>query len=168
MADIGLGGAIGFWALATVAVASALGVVLFNNVFRAALALVLCFLGIAGLYITLDADFLAAAQILIYAGAIAVLLIFAIMLTRESQRGSLWNRYRVAALGVAGLFLATFLIVLLGFDWASAPALSDAPTTEGIAQALFDKDTGFVLPFEVASVLLLAAVIGAIVLVREK
>ncbi|MBI4298044.1 MAG: NADH-quinone oxidoreductase subunit J [Chloroflexi bacterium] len=167
MPDIGLGGAVGFWALATLSVGAALGVVLLSNVFRAALALVLCFVGIAGLYVTLNADFLAAVQILIYAGAIAVLLIFAVMLTRDTQRGSLWNRYRVAALLIAGLFLGTVLAIVLGTDWGTARLLSDAPTTGGIANALFDKDAGFVLPFEVASVLLLAAVLGAIALLRE-
>ena len=72
---------IAFWILAVVAVMAALAVVLLGNVFRAALSLVLCFLVVAGIYITLSADFLAAVQVLIYVGAIAVLIILAIVLT---------------------------------------------------------------------------------------
>ncbi len=168
MTDIGLGGAIGFWVMAAVAVSGALAVVLLSNVFRAALALVLTFLGIAGLYVTLNADFLAAVQVLIYAGAIAVLLIFGIMLTRDTQRGSLWNRYWIPASLVAVLFLVSVLAILLGFDWGASKQLLDEPTTGGVADALFDKGAGFVLPFEVASVLLLAAILGAIAVLREK
>ncbi|MBM4448631.1 MAG: NADH-quinone oxidoreductase subunit L, partial [Chloroflexi bacterium] len=78
---------VSFWLLAVVAVTAALGVVLLRNVFRAALSLILCFLMVAGLYITLSADFLAAVQILVYVGAISVLIILAIMMTREVQRG---------------------------------------------------------------------------------
>ena len=77
-----------FWIMAIVVVAAALGVIFLRNVFRAALSLVLCFITVAGLYITLSADFLAAIQILVYVGAISVLIILAIMMTREVQQGS--------------------------------------------------------------------------------
>jgi NADH-quinone oxidoreductase subunit J len=77
-----------FWLMAALAVAAALMVVLGRNIFRAALALVVCFLAVAGLFIVLAADFLAAAQVLIYVGAVAVLIIMAIMLTREVERGN--------------------------------------------------------------------------------
>jgi NADH-quinone oxidoreductase subunit J len=95
---------IAFWVLAIVGVAAALGVVLLRNVFRAALTLVLCFVSVAGIYITLSADFLAAVQILIYVGGISILIILAVMLTRDVQHGSPSNRLRIPALVVAAIF----------------------------------------------------------------
>ncbi|MEE9583154.1 MAG: NADH-quinone oxidoreductase subunit J, partial [Dehalococcoidales bacterium] len=89
---------IAFWVLALVAIAAALAVVTLRNVFRAALSLILCFLAVAGIFITLSADFIAAVQILIYVGAISILIILAIMLTREVQRGSLSNKLVVPVL----------------------------------------------------------------------
>ncbi|MDO8568635.1 MAG: NADH-quinone oxidoreductase subunit J, partial [Dehalococcoidales bacterium] len=86
---------IAFWILAIIGVFGALGVVLLRNVFRAALALVLCLLSVAGLYVTLSADFLAAAQILIYVGAISVLIILAIMMTRNIKDGNPSNKLRI-------------------------------------------------------------------------
>ena len=168
-----------FWVIAVLLVISALAVVLMRNVFRAALLLVLSFFAVAGIYITLNADFLAAAQVLIYAGAIGVLLIFAIMLTRDLQQGNPFNKINAAALLIALLIMAVFVSVIVTTDWnATAKVVADVPqelqvpvdepTTSGIAQALFDRDNGFVLPFEIASVLLLAALIGAIVLVRHR
>ena len=86
-----MGLVIAFWLMATVAVIAALGVVLLRNVFRAALSLVACFLMVAGIYITLSADFLAAVQILVYVGAISVLIILGIMMTRDIQHGNPGN-----------------------------------------------------------------------------
>jgi NADH-quinone oxidoreductase subunit J len=186
-----------FWIIAIIMVVSAAGVVLLRDVFRAALLLVLCFFGAAGIYITLNADFLAAVQVLVYVGAIGILLMFAIMLTRNIQQGNPFNRMNGPALLVAVLVLATIIAVVLATDWddseyavAELPTVDvvvetdggtttetvpqaelvpvNEPTTDGIAVALFDRDRGFVLPFEVASVLLLGALIGAVVLVRSK
>ena len=159
---------IAFWILAVVSVSAALAVVLLRDVFRAALFLMLCFLTVAGIYITLSADFLAGAQVLIYVGAIGVLIIFAIMLTRESQRGSPSGRLRLPALLIGLFFLITMLFVVLNTDWHVVAEIPTQPTTSAIAEALFNKVDGFVLAFEIAAVLLLAAIIGAIVLVREK
>ena len=158
---------IAFWVLAVVSVSTALAVVLMRDVFRAALFLVLCFFSVAGIYVTLSADFLAGAQVLIYVGAIAVLIIFVIMLTRESRQGSPSGRLRLPAILIGLFFLITMLFVVLNTDWhvvAEPPAES---ATTAIAQALFSED-GFVLAFEIAAALLLAAVIGAIALVRDK
>jgi len=158
---------VAFWILAVVGVTAALAVVLLGDVFRSALSLVLCFLAVAGIYLTLNADFLAVVQILVYVGAISVLIILAIMLTREVQRGSPSNRLRIPAFFVAALFLGVVIYALLNTNWqiSSVPPLE--PTTPAIAGLLFGEG-GFILPVEIAPILLLAAIIGAIVLVREK
>jgi NADH-quinone oxidoreductase subunit J len=164
----GVGIAIGFWVLAAVAVASALAVVLWRNILRAALILVLCFVSVAGIYITLSADFLAAVQVLIYAGAIATLLVFAVMLTRDAPRGNLLNRFWFPALVISVLMLMVIIYTSLSTPWNTVAEVASEPTTSAIATALFDKEKGFVLPFEIASALLLAATIGAIALAKEK
>jgi NADH-quinone oxidoreductase subunit J len=158
---------IAFWILAVVGVMAALAVVLLGDVFRAALSLVLCFLAVAGIYITLSADFLAAVQILIYVGAISVLIILAIMLTREVQRGSPANKLRIPAFIVAILFFGGVAYALLNTTWQVSATPPLEPTTPAIAGLLFSEG-GFILPVEIAPILLLAAIIGAIVLVREK
>lgn len=161
--EVGL--AIGFWVLAIVTVVSALAVIVLRDIFHAALFLVLSFVTVAGIYITLNADFLAAVQILIYAGAIAILLLFAIMLTRDVRQGNPSNRLQFPALIVALLMLITFISVFAATQWKIATQAPPETTTGPIALALFGN---FALPFEVASVLLLAAIIGAIALVKEK
>jgi len=162
-----MGLAIAFWILAVVAVVAALGVVVIKNVFRAALALVLCFLCVAGLYITLSADFLAAIQILVYVGAISVLIILAIMMTREVQKGSPANRLKVPALLVSIAFLGVIIFTVLNTSWKIAGTAPVTPTTAPLALKLFGEN-GFILPVEISAVLLLAAILGAIVLAREK
>jgi NADH-quinone oxidoreductase subunit J len=162
-----MGLAVTFWIAAVIVVAAALAVVLQGDVFRAALSLVLCFLGVAGIYITLSADFLALVQILVYVGAISVLIILAIMLTREVQHGSPANKLRLPAFLVAALFLGGVGYALVNTDWSISSASPLAPTTSAIANRLLGEG-GFVLPVEIAPLLLLAAIIGAIVLVREK
>jgi NADH:ubiquinone oxidoreductase subunit 6 (subunit J) len=162
-----VGASVAFWVLASIAVLAALSVVLVRDVFRAALSLILCFLMVAGLYITLSADFLAAVQILIYVGAISVLIILAIMLTREVQQGSPSNRFRLPAFIVAVLFFAGIAFALLNTPWQISATPPLEPTTPAIAGLLFGEG-GFILPVEIAPVLLLAAILGAIVLVREK
>jgi NADH-quinone oxidoreductase subunit J len=162
-----MGLAAAFWVLAAVAVLAALGVVLLRNVFRAALALILCFLTVAGLYITLSADFLAAVQILVYVGAISVLIILAIMMTRDVQRGSPNNHLWIPALIVSFLVLEVLVLILLNTPWQSIDTPPVAPTTAALATRLFSEG-GFILPVEIAAVLLLSAIVGAIVLAREK
>jgi len=158
---------IAFWVLAIVGIVAALVVVLLRNVFRAALSLILCFLVVAGIYITLSADFLAAVQILIYVGAISVLIILAIMFTREIQRGSLSNKLQIPAFVVAILFLGALSFAMLNTSWQVVGIPPLEPTTAALAGKLFGEG-GFILAVEIAAVLLLAAILGAIVLVREK
>ena len=157
--------AIAFWVLAVVGVTSSLAVVLLKDIFRSALFLVMSFLAVAGLYILLQADFLAAAQILIYAGAISILLIFAVMLTRDSQQGSPTNKLFAPGLFLAGVIFSAIVVAIFTTDWPLSGESPPEATTEILADALFNK---FVLPFEVASVLLLAAMLGALVIAREK
>ena len=156
-----------FWALAIVSVGAALAVVLLHDIFRAALCLVLCFLVVAGIYVSLSADFLAAVQVLIYVGAISVLIILAIMLTREVPQGSPTNKLRIPAFIIAILFFGVVAFAIFQTSWQIAGMPPQEPTTSALASRLFGEG-GFILPLEIAPVLLLAAIIGAIVLVREK
>ena len=162
-----MGLVIAFWILAIVGVVAALGVVLLKNVFRAALSLVLCFLAVAGLYVTLSADFLAAVQILVYVGAISVLIILAIMLTRDVHRGSPSNKMTIPAFIIAAVFLGVMIFTVTSTPWQISSAPPVEPTTPALALSLFGEN-GFILPVEIAAVLLLSAIIGAIVLAREK
>lgn len=156
-----------FWLLAILSVGAALAVVFLRNVFRAALALVLCFLIVAGLFITLSADFLAAVQVLIYIGGISVLIVLAIMLTRDVQQGSPANRLRIPALIVAVLFFGVIAFALVSTPWQISTVTPTEPTTPALADKLMGEG-GFILPVEIAAVLLLAVMLGAIVLMREK
>jgi NADH-quinone oxidoreductase subunit J len=156
-----------FWIVAVVGVIAALAVVLLKDVFRSALSLILCFLAVAGVYITLSADFLAVIQVLVYVGAISVLIILAIMLTRDVHKGSPSNRLRIPAFVVAALFLGGVIYALVNTNWQISSASPLEPTTPAIANLLFGEG-GFILPLEIAPLLLVAAIIGAIVLVREK
>lgn len=165
MTDVGL--SLAFWPIATVTVVAALAVVNVKNLLHAALALVLSFVGVAAAYVTLRADFVAAVQVLIYAGAIAVLMLFGILLTGNAIVGNPPNRFRLPALALA-LSLATVLVwvVSVRTAWPTSALVGDERLTPVslIADALFNR---FVLPFEVASVMLLAAMVGAIVLTRQ-
>jgi NADH-quinone oxidoreductase subunit J len=158
---------IAFWILDAIIVAAAVAVVALRNVFRAALALILCFLAVAGIYVTLSADFLAAVQVLIYVGGISVLIILAIMLTRDVQQGSPSNKLRVPAFLIALIFLGIMTYALINTVWPVSTASLVEPTTAAIASQLLGQG-GYILPLEIAGVLLLAAILGAIVLVREK
>ena len=183
-----------FWMLAVMAIVCALGVVLLPNLFRAALLLIVVFVAVAGMFILLSAEFLAVVQILIYVGAIAILIIFAVMLTRDVQRGNLPNRMHIPAAVFAALRRAALVAVAVDTEWNFLPddqqervelvqvsavttltgeALDEAGVSQteqkemqesGLADLLISD---YVLPFEAVSVLLLAALIGALVLVRH-
>jgi len=184
-----------FWILGVVAISAALGVVLIRDLFRAALLLVLVFVSVAGFYVMLNAEFLAVVQVLIYVGAISILIIFAVMLTRDVQQGNLPNRLQLPAVLFAALLLSALVVVTIDTDWdlipddiqekvslvqTSAVAMVDTEDMEysgfteeeqsaakeaGLADLLIGD---FVLPFEAVSVLLLAALIGALVLMRPR
>ncbi len=156
-----------FLLLAVVTVVMAIGTVVARNLFHAALFLVGAFFGVASLYATLDAGFLAAAQIIIYIGAIATLIIFAIMLSRSMmgrEAGALNRQWLYAAIGALLLFVAlAALILMTTFNTTVLPVPQNV---------IYQIGAGFVgtyvIPFEVASILLVAALVGAIMLARER
>lgn len=159
--------AAGFYTFACLSLVGALGIIGARSIFHSALFLVLTLMSVAAIFVLLGADFLAVAQVLIYVGAVVVLILFGIMLTPQQvdlpATGGLVQR--VAGIGIAGIVLATSVGSILATHWPRSVAEpSNVPTTEAIGRALF---TTFALPFEVASVLLAVAMIGAIVIARE-
>ncbi|MEV8637363.1 NADH-quinone oxidoreductase subunit J [Streptosporangium sp. NPDC051023] len=152
--------------LGAVAVGAALLVVTTRQLVHAALWLVVCFGALAGSYLVLTAEFVAWVQVLIYVGAIVVLLLFGIMLTRApiGRAADLDSRNRPAAVLVATATAVVLVTVIVdGFRTAYAPLEPGAGSAKEIGSSVFRN---WVLPFEVLSVLLLAALIGAIVLSR--
>jgi NADH-quinone oxidoreductase subunit J len=162
-----MGLTVAFWVLAVVTVLAAVGVIVQKNVFRAALALVLCLAAVAGIFVTLSADFLAGAQILVYIGAVSVLIILAIMLTREFSHGSPSNKLRIPAFIIAVLLFGVVAYAVLKTNWQVATVDPAPQTTPALAEKLFGQ-SGFILPLEIAPVIILAVILGAIVLAREK
>ncbi len=160
-----VGSVVSFWILAAITVGSALAVVAVRNLIHAVVFLILSFLGVAGLYITLSADFVAVTQVLIYAGAVSVLILFAIMLTPQAGRDNAETFLRLPALMLAGLVAFTIGAVSLETEWPIAERAGFEETASAIGEALLSK---YVLPFEIASVLLLVAMVGAIMLVRPE
>ncbi len=161
-----MGQAAAFWIMAVVMVGTALAVVFLRNVFRAALALILCFITVAGVYITLSADFLAAVQILVYVGAISVLIILAIMMTRGIQKGDPANKMQIPAAIVAAVLLGILIYAVTSTPWSISTQAPLADTTAPLAAKLFSEN-GYILPVLTGATLLLAAILGAIVITRE-
>ncbi len=155
-----------FFALAAFTVAAALLVVLARNIVHSAVALIFSFCGVAGIYVLLDAEFLAAVQVLIYVGGITILLLFAIMLTtRIASRTEVFNEQVWASALVAVGITAILVYASVTGIQVSGEAPAPRETTSTLGRLLL---TTHVLPFEVASVLLLAAMVGAIILARRE
>lgn len=180
-----------FWVLSIAAIAAALGVVLVRDLFRSALLLAVVFVAVAGFFVLLNAEFLAVVQVLIYVGAISVLFIFAVMLTRNVPEGNQPNRLQLPAVMFPALLLAALVVTAVATDWQPLPmeereraALAQtqaaggaigeraaagfpgaAAQSEGLAELLIGR---FVLPFEAVSLLLLAALIGGLALARSR
>jgi NAD(P)H-quinone oxidoreductase subunit 6 len=148
---------------------AALGVVLISNVVYSAFLLAGTFISVAGLYLLLNADFVALAQVLVYVGAVNVLIIFAIMLVNKREDfmpiPNSWVRKSATAIVCLGLF-ALLSAMVLATPWAiSTEATAPTGSIVAIGKHFF---TDFLLPFELASVLLLVALIGAVVLARRE
>jgi NAD(P)H-quinone oxidoreductase subunit 6 len=155
-----------FYLLAAVTILGAAGVAFSRNIVYSALSLMLSFLGVAGLYVLLNAEFVAGIQVLIYVGGVLVLTLFAVMLTQGIQDVEVSNASvgrPIAVLLVAGTFFVLFR-AFLAATWHVGEPIEMASSTYGIGHALLGA---YVLPFEVASIVLLAVLIGAVVLARK-
>ena len=158
--------AVAFWVIAVTTVVCALMVTAVRNLIHAVLFLTLTFVGVSGIYIVLSADFVAVAQVLIYAGAVAVLLTFAIMLTPGADRLNSETAFQGPAAVLAGLVLAVIVFVTYDTDWQiDEGRVSFAATATALGRAFLGP---YVVPFEVASVLLVTAMVGAILLTRDE
>ncbi len=156
-----------FFVMAAITLIGGILVATVRNVMHAALALIVCFFGVAGIYVLLEAGFVAVVQVLVYVGAIAVLILFAIMLTRGLMTRTTGpeNGQWIAAGGIAVLLFAALFFVAIGTNWPDkAPIQITGDLVPKIGAELVGT---YVLPFEIASLLLLAALIGAIVIARE-
>lgn len=159
---------VSFAILAALVIGTALGVVLLSNIVYSAFLLGGVFISISGIYILLNADFVAAAQILIYVGAINVLILFAIMLVNKREDFSnipgRWLRNAATGLVCLGIFglLSTMILIT---PWSLDTTVSTIDNTIVEIGKHFFSD--FLLPFELASVLLLMAMVGAIILARR-
>ena len=168
MNDAQIFGDLAFYLVAALILVSALGVMFARRVVHAALALLPCLLGIAGLYAILAAHFLFAVQILIYAGAITVLILFAVMLLQRILGGGILGGSHNLLVGVlaAGTMLLALLAALLTTDFGARES-TDLGTgnVASLGQALLTRE---VLAFEAISIVILAAIVGAIVIARKK
>jgi NADH-quinone oxidoreductase subunit J len=155
-----------FYLLGFGALVSALLLVTNKRPVPAAMNLILTMLFLAGIYVLLDAHLIAALQIIVYAGAIMVLFLFVIMLLNvEEKTGRLSNR-KIALQFLGILTVGAALIATVGLVKVSQGALPDAfGTTEAIGRLLF---TDYLFPFEIASILLLAAIVGAVILAKRR
>ncbi len=158
--------AVVFWVFAALTLGSAAVVVLARTLIYSAFALLVTFFGVAGLYVLLGADFLAATQLLVYVGGILVLLLFGVMLTHriyDLDLRSETTQRLPGAIVAAGLFVMLTSLALQT-AWPAAARLP-APTTAPIGRLFLGQ---FLLPFEAASVLLLVALMGAAMIVRRR
>jgi NADH-quinone oxidoreductase subunit J len=156
-----------FYLLAAIVVGSAAVVVLARSLIYSAFALLGTFFGVAGMYVLLGADFLAATQLLIYVGGILVLLLFGVMLTHKIYDLDLRSETSQFAPGliVAGVLFGILTLLAVRTPWAAGGGRPPAPTTADIGRLFMGP---FLLPFEAASVLLLVALMGAAMIVRRK
>jgi len=149
-----------FIILAVLSIGGGLGVVLTRNVVHAALFLLVSLIAVAGVYLILFAEFLALVQVLIYGGAIIIVILFAVMLTRSSDYPRIsdnkqWPLAAVAALALLGVLVPSFVINSVEGTKAQSASFT------GIGESLF---TTWAVPFEIASLVLLVALIGAIII----
>ncbi|MGG0716160.1 NADH-quinone oxidoreductase subunit J [Robertmurraya massiliosenegalensis] len=155
-----------FLILAIVAVMGGVFLLHLSKVVHMVVALVFTFVSLAGIYILLSAEFVAVVQILIYSGAITIIMLFGIMLTRHSDRSEEQGgrlRKILLFLGVLGFAFAVY-IGIYNLDFNSQPVALHENNTEQIGIALYSK---FIIPFELTSVVLLVALIGAIILAKK-
>jgi NADH:ubiquinone oxidoreductase subunit 6 (subunit J) len=153
--------------LAVVTLGGAIMVVLSQNLMRSALWLILSFFGIAGFFVLLQAEFLAVTQVLVYIGAISTLIIFAIMLSRNFMDPSepRFNEQWGLVGGFSALLFIGLAKVVTSVAW---PVSAGQPPVDAIQRLGIDFVTAYAVPFEVASVLLVVSMIGAIIIARDR
>ena len=155
-----------FWIFAAVMIGAGLLVVTMRDIIRCGLAMIVCFGALAGIYVILGAPLIAAAQVIVYIGAISVLILFAIMLTQTKDAPSrLVFQTQAVPAAIASVIIAVVLaLAIAATDWGAATERVRV-ATDALSKMLFDQ---FVLPFEIVSVLLLAAVIGGVFLAKRE
>jgi NAD(P)H-quinone oxidoreductase subunit 6 len=160
-------GSVVFLLVAAVTLVSAAMVAFSRNIIYSAFSLLGTFAGVAGIYVFLGADFVAGVQVLIYVGGILVLILFAVMLTHRITDVQITNRAagRVPALAIVAILLALLVQTIRETNWAKAKEIIYAPTSAQIGDLFLQN---YLLPFELASLVLLAALIGAVVLARKE
>jgi NADH-quinone oxidoreductase subunit J len=156
-----------FLVIAAVTIGSAAMVAFSRNIIYSAFSLLGTFAGVAGLYVFLGADFVAAVQVLIYVGGILIILLFAVMLTHRITDVRITNRAvgRIPALIVVGVLLFLLVQTVRETSWAKAQEIVYAPTTARIGDLFLET---YLLPFELASIVLLVALIGAATICRKE
>ncbi|MHB9111107.1 MAG: NADH-quinone oxidoreductase subunit J family protein [Thermoleophilia bacterium] len=157
---------IAFILISFIVIASALCVVLFKELIYSALSMVGCFLGVAGLFVMLHAELVAAAQVLIYVGAISVLIIFAIMLTshRTGDIRLYFHQQAWVAAFICAVAAVALVVVMATADYNSTTEAQN-PGDEQIASLLFNE---YAFPFELVSLALLVAMVGAVLLAKKE
>lgn len=160
---------VAFWIMAVPLVAAAAGVLVAKNPVYAAMNLVAAFFFLAGIYVLLVAHLIAFMQILVYAGAVMVLFLFVIMLISLGNEHLEKERYRgmqlLGVVGAVGLAVVLTVAILDATEGAAAPISADFGTVRAVGRALY---TQYLLPFEATSLLLLAAIVGAVVVSKER
>jgi NADH-quinone oxidoreductase subunit J len=158
---------IAFWVFTVLVLGGAIGVVISKNLFHSALFLIVSLFGVAGYYVLLSAGFLAVVQVMVYVGAIAILILFAIMFSRRIMRAGeqTHNRQWRVSLVVATVLFAVLTLAVNSISWPISDML---PTDDSVLQLGLAFLGSYLIPFEVVSVLLSVALIGAIFLAREK
>lgn len=156
-----------FYLIAIITVGSAAVVAFSRNIIYSAFSLLGTFAGVAGLYVFLGADFVAAVQVLIYVGGILVLILFAVMLTHRITDVEITNRAagRLPGLLVVAVFLVLLIQTIQETPWIKVKEVVHQPTTAKIGDLFLEN---YLLPFELASLVLLAAMIGAVVISRKE
>ena len=156
-----------FYLLAGLAVVGGAGVAFSRNIVYSALSLMASFMGVAGIYVLLGADFVAGVQVLLYVGGVLVLTLFAVMLTQNIADVEVSNR-SVGRWPALAIILGVFAVLYRAYgeaDWQQNELSGALTSTYGVGNALLGE---YVLPFEVASIVLLSILVGAVVLSRKE
>ncbi len=157
---------IAFYILSLVLLGSAIYAIQAKSVIRSAFSLIICFLSVAGIFITLSAEFLAIIQVMVYIGAVAVLIIMTVMMTKQNEAGNKSNKLKIPAI-IGALCIAAlgcYTALTSKFSGTNSPIDIE---TDTLGVTLFDQ-SGYVLLVIIAALIILTAIVGAITVAREK